>query len=163
MRAYRLYLAGSAMAFERGWMSLHQMLAARPERRGSRAARCAGAQSDYPFNRDYMVPMIYKFRSKATGDVIMLGPNGDQVLRLIGREPAAKGIIEPAAMPARDRRRCKPRSQADEAPRADNGKGADDGAGRRATRPCPCARALWPMVDMLQRAHAADEPIVWGV
>jgi hypothetical protein len=40
--------------------------------------------------------MIYKFKSKATGDVIMLGPHGDQLLRLLGREPALKGIIEPA-------------------------------------------------------------------
>ena len=30
--------------------------------------------------------MIYKFRSPATGDVIMLGPQGDQLLRLIGRD-----------------------------------------------------------------------------
>jgi cyclopropane-fatty-acyl-phospholipid synthase len=53
VRAYRLYLAGSAMAFERGWMSLHQMLAARPSGViGGGSMR--GAQSDYPFNRDYM-------------------------------------------------------------------------------------------------------------
>ena len=44
--------------------------------------------------------MIYKFKSKAAGDVIMLGPNGDQMLRLLGREPAAKGIIEVADMAA---------------------------------------------------------------
>lgn len=44
--------------------------------------------------------MIYKFKSKATGDLIMLGPHGEQVLRLMGREPAAKGIIEPASMTA---------------------------------------------------------------
>ena len=31
--------------------------------------------------------MLYKFKSKAAGDVIMLGPNGDQMLRIIGREP----------------------------------------------------------------------------
>ena len=41
--------------------------------------------------------MIYKFRCKAAGDVIMLGPNGDQMLRLLGREPAAKGIFEPVS------------------------------------------------------------------
>ena len=35
-----------------------------------------------------------------TGDVIMLAPNGDALLRAIGREPAAKGIIEPPAMAA---------------------------------------------------------------
>ena len=44
--------------------------------------------------------MIYKFKSAATGDLVMLGPQGDQLLRLLGREPAAKGIIETAAMPA---------------------------------------------------------------
>jgi cyclopropane-fatty-acyl-phospholipid synthase len=53
VRAYRLYLAGSAMAFERGWLSLHQALAARPS--GDVAAGALkGAQSIYPFNRDYM-------------------------------------------------------------------------------------------------------------
>ncbi len=53
VRAYRLYLAGSAMAFERGWMALHQTLAARPDGVvGSGPLR--GAQSQYPFNRDYM-------------------------------------------------------------------------------------------------------------
>ena len=43
--------------------------------------------------------MIYKFKSKAAGDVIMLAPTGDHLMRLIGREPAPKGIFEPAAMP----------------------------------------------------------------
>jgi cyclopropane-fatty-acyl-phospholipid synthase len=55
LRAYRLYLAGSAMSFERGWISLHQMLATRPD--GQVEARALrGAQSEYPFVRDY----IYK-------------------------------------------------------------------------------------------------------
>jgi cyclopropane-fatty-acyl-phospholipid synthase len=55
VRAYRLYLAGSAMAFERGWLSLHQVLAARPS--GDLAAGAVrGAQSQYPFTRDYMYP-----------------------------------------------------------------------------------------------------------
>ena len=45
LRAYRLYLAGSAMCFEQGWLSLHQLLASKP--RGS-------APVAYPFNRSYM-------------------------------------------------------------------------------------------------------------
>ena len=44
--------------------------------------------------------MLYKFKSRAAGDVIMLGPNGDQLLRLAGREPAPRGIFEVDAMPA---------------------------------------------------------------
>ena len=46
LRAYRLYLAGSAMSFEQGWLSLHQLLATRPMANGSSSA--------YPFTRDYM-------------------------------------------------------------------------------------------------------------
>jgi cyclopropane-fatty-acyl-phospholipid synthase len=53
LRAYRLYLAGSAMSFERGWLSLHQTLASRPSGQlGDGVLR--GAQSAYPFNRDYI-------------------------------------------------------------------------------------------------------------
>ena len=53
MRAYRLYLAGSAMSFERGWLALHQMLATRPSGRLDEGA-LRGAQSAYPFNREYI-------------------------------------------------------------------------------------------------------------
>ena len=53
LRAYRLYLAGSAMSFEQGWISLHQMLATRPDGRVSGGA-LPGAQSTYPFVRDYI-------------------------------------------------------------------------------------------------------------
>ncbi|RYF23787.1 MAG: methyltransferase domain-containing protein [Comamonadaceae bacterium] len=53
LRAYRLYLAGSALGFERGWMAVHQMLATRPDGDAATGAM-AGAQSDYPFNRSYI-------------------------------------------------------------------------------------------------------------
>ena len=53
LRAYRLYLAGSAMSFEQGWISLHQILAVRPT--GDTAVGVMkGAQSSYPFRRDYI-------------------------------------------------------------------------------------------------------------
>ncbi|MCV2371335.1 SAM-dependent methyltransferase [Roseateles oligotrophus] len=71
VRAYRLYLAGSAMSFEQGWLSLYQLLAARPngvadgvaDGVAADAATTAdlvtadglrGAQSDYRFNRAHM-------------------------------------------------------------------------------------------------------------
>jgi cyclopropane-fatty-acyl-phospholipid synthase len=40
------------VAFERGWMSLHQVLAARPSGR-VQDGPLRGAQSVYPFARDY--------------------------------------------------------------------------------------------------------------
>ncbi|MEY2657705.1 MAG: hypothetical protein RLZZ395_1447, partial [Pseudomonadota bacterium] len=53
LRAYRLYLAGCAMAFERGWLALHQIVATRPT--GDVAhGRLPGAQSDYPFSREHL-------------------------------------------------------------------------------------------------------------
>jgi cyclopropane-fatty-acyl-phospholipid synthase len=53
VRAYRLYLAGSAMSFERGWISLHQMLAGRPSGNVDEGPM-RGAQSVFPFQRAYM-------------------------------------------------------------------------------------------------------------
>jgi cyclopropane-fatty-acyl-phospholipid synthase len=53
VRAYRVYLAGSAMGFEQGWMGLFQMLASKPSR-GVADGPMRGAQSTYPFNRGYM-------------------------------------------------------------------------------------------------------------
>ena len=35
---------------------------------------------------------IYKFKSKVTGDLIMLAPHGNQVMTILGREPAAQGL-----------------------------------------------------------------------
>ena len=53
LRAYRLYLAGSAMSFEQGWIALHQVLATRPSSL-VHDTQIPGAQSLYPFSRDYM-------------------------------------------------------------------------------------------------------------
>ena len=53
LRAYRLYLAGCAMGFEQGWTSLHQILATRPDG-DLQSGTLKGAQSIYPFNRDYI-------------------------------------------------------------------------------------------------------------
>ena len=54
VRAYRLYLAGCAMCFEQGWLSIYQLLASRPD--GLIASgSMRGAQSVYPFNREHMV------------------------------------------------------------------------------------------------------------
>ena len=53
VRAYRLYLAGSAMCFEQGWISLYQMLASRPSGKVTDGPM-RGAQSEFPFNRGYI-------------------------------------------------------------------------------------------------------------
>jgi len=107
--------------------------------------------------------MIYKFKSKAAGDVIMLAPSGDALMRVLGREPAAKGIIEVADM-ARALDAIQAAIAADEAERAEAEREAQS---RGATLPAPQGvtprQRMWPMVEMLRRAQTANEPIVWGV
>jgi cyclopropane-fatty-acyl-phospholipid synthase len=58
LRAYRLYLAGCAMGFERGWIALHQMLCTHPDGR-LQSGTMVGAQSDYAFNREYMYRRVH--------------------------------------------------------------------------------------------------------
>ena len=107
--------------------------------------------------------MIYKFKSKAAGDVIMMGPSGDQVLRTIGKEPAPKGIIEPGAMPAA-MRAIEQAVAADEAARA---RAEQEAQAEGRTLPphegVSLRQRAWPLVEMMKRAHAADKEIVWGV
>jgi len=38
--------------------------------------------------------MLYKFKSKATADLIMLGEGAETVLALVGKKGQSKGIIE---------------------------------------------------------------------
>lgn len=53
LRAYRVYLAGCAMGFEHGWISLHQILA-EPNQLGRNDELDYPADSAYPWRRDYM-------------------------------------------------------------------------------------------------------------
>ena len=101
--------------------------------------------------------MLYKFKSKASGDVIMLGPNGDQVMRIVGREPAAKGIFEVDHMP----RLLAALEQAVAADEAARQQAADDEAAPRGDG-VSLRQRVWPLVEMLRRSHAAREVITWG-
>ena len=53
LRAYRLYLAGCAMAFEHGWIALHQILG-QPPATGRSDELDNPADLSYPWRRDYM-------------------------------------------------------------------------------------------------------------
>ena len=107
--------------------------------------------------------MIYKFKSKASGDVIMLGPTGDQMLRLLGREPAPKGIVEVEHMPAAIAalRAAVREAEAPTQTDADADGDADEPSGRGSG--VSLRQRLWPVIEMLERALAAKEPVVWGV
>ena len=107
--------------------------------------------------------MIYKFKSKAAGDVIMTGPAGDAVLRAIGKTPAATGIIEVDAMPAA----IAAIEQAvadDEAARARaEQEAAAEGRKLAPREGISLRQRAWPLVEAMKRSMAERADIVWGV
>ncbi|NCP38912.1 MAG: DUF1840 domain-containing protein [Rhodoferax sp.] len=111
--------------------------------------------------------MLYKFKSKVTGDVIMLQPNGERLLEIIGKrnasEPAAKGILLPGqmaqALAAIDDALAQEEAQRREAVTQ----------AQKENLPPPRLEAVTlrqralPLMDMMRQCEAVDEPIVWGV
>jgi Domain of unknown function (DUF1840) len=95
--------------------------------------------------------MLYKFRSIATGEVIMTGVRGDQLLHIIGKPPSAKGIVAPEELPAAIR-------ALERAVTADDAS-IDEPLNDRVS----LRQRAWPLVDMFKRAQAAQTAVVWGV
>jgi hypothetical protein len=100
--------------------------------------------------------MLYKFKSKYAGDVIMLEANGRKVLEIIGKDAGPKGIILPEQMPAAIAalKAAIAHEEAHDA-NAEDGVVPGDGLGLR-------QRAM-PFIDMLQRNHQNGHEVVWGV
>ncbi|HEY8881249.1 MAG TPA: DUF1840 domain-containing protein [Roseateles sp.] len=107
--------------------------------------------------------MLYRFKSKAGADVVMLGESGDAVLRLMGREPASQGILEVAALPGL--------IQALEAGVADDEaqfQRAVDAA-KAAGEPVPRRQGVslrqraWPLHELMQHSLKEKADVVWGV
>lgn len=111
--------------------------------------------------------MLYKFKSRAAGDLVMLGPQGDALMRVLGREPATRGIFEVAHLPALVARLEAAVAEAEARSAASPGGApgdAPDGGDAEAGGPAVGLRQrAWPLIEMMRRCHAAGEPIVWGV
>lgn len=100
--------------------------------------------------------MLYKFKSKNAGDVIMLEPNGRKILEIIGKDAGPKGIILPEQMPAAIA--ALQAAMVLEESHDENHDGAavpGDALGLR-------QRAM-PFMDMLRRNQQSGDEVVWGV
>lgn len=106
--------------------------------------------------------MLYKFKSQAASDLILPGPQGDALLRLLGREPTPQGIFEAGDLAAL-LQRLEAGLAALPEPSADVDDMDTDDEADDAGRPVGLRQRLWPVVDMMRRCLAAGEPIVWGV
>jgi hypothetical protein len=107
--------------------------------------------------------MLYKFKSKAAGDLIMLEPNGRRVLQIIGKDPGAQGIVLPEEMPG-----AIARLEAAIAEEEAEHKAAIEEAKAKGQVPpkfdaVSLRQRAVPFIDMLKRCSAAGKEIVWGV
>jgi len=106
--------------------------------------------------------MLYKFKSKAGADVIMTGPPGEQVLRLLGRDPAAPGIFLadqlPQAVAALEQAVAADESAFTQ--KLAEAKAAGEPAPRR--EGVTLKQRAWPLVELMRHALKDGEDVSWG-
>ena len=110
--------------------------------------------------------MLYKFKSPATGPIIMLEPNGRQILHILGKDDSAnlvKGILLPQDMPAAIAALVASVVQDDAAIQQHQEEAQKEGQDAPTPEGISLHQRAAPFIDMLQRAHKADKEIVWGV
>ena len=107
--------------------------------------------------------MVYRFKSRATGDLVMLDQHGKPLLELLGKEPHGPGILlveqMPAAVEAIQRAIA-----ADEAEQARHQQEAAD----RGDEPSEAERIslrmrMAPFLEMLRQCQHEGVEMVWGV
>jgi hypothetical protein len=109
---------------------------------------------------------MYKFKSKAAADVIMLDASGQQLLRIIGKDDTAslaQGILQPADMPAA----ITALEQAVTQEEALLAQRVQEALAKGEAPPRPEGVTLrqrtTPLIAMMRRCHSANKDIVWGV
>ena len=122
--------------------------------------------------------MLFKFKSKAASDLIMLEPDAKRLLNIIRNEAPAKGIITADQLPlaivaleaaiATDELRLAEALKAQqEASASKDGSGNGDrewgGASQAPAETVSLKRRAQPMLDMLRRSLSAQVDVVWGV
>ena len=105
--------------------------------------------------------MLYIFKSKVTGNLIMLQPNAERLLQIIGKDKSARGILLPEQLGAAIAALETALAQED----ADLKAAAQSAQGELAPRAevISLRQRATPFIDMLRRCHKAGKEIVWGV
>jgi hypothetical protein len=115
--------------------------------------------------------MIYEFKSRATGTVVMTKSAAEWILGVIGKQPGPTGIITVDQMPpaiealrkaVEDEKRAIREARRDSAHR-DEGAADDDRDGDKPSASVTHAQRAWPFIEMLVAAHDAQRDVTWGV
>jgi hypothetical protein len=108
--------------------------------------------------------MLYKFKTKNAADVIMLEPNGRQILQIIGKSPAGQGIItasETAGAITALSTALERDEQATSTPQSGATKADEEAEEQR--QPVSLRQRAAPFLELLRRAQKDGTEIVWGV
>jgi hypothetical protein len=113
--------------------------------------------------------MLYRFQSQATGDVVMLPAHAEALLHIIGKDAAPQGVLTVEDMPAA--LAALQRAIAEEEARRAHAAGAAASADEEADDIDPQAeeerpgmrQRAWPLMQMIERAAAEGQAVVWGV
>ena len=114
-------------------------------------------------------PVLYKFKSKATSDLIMLEPDGKRLLTIIRNDDSSKGILTPEQLPLAIK--ALEAAIASEEVRLADALLAQIDAGTlpqakgsfREPEAVSLKRRAQPMLEMLRRSLSAKADVVWGV
>ncbi|GBG03678.1 hypothetical protein AZSI13_30050 [Azospira sp. I13] len=104
--------------------------------------------------------MIVKFQSVATADVITFADVARALLRILGKEATARGVITPEEMPeALARLAALGHRNGDAA--QEQAEHADSGIGIEAHELVALSQRAQPFIRMIDRAHLANKPVTW--
>jgi hypothetical protein len=110
--------------------------------------------------------MIVTFQSPAAGDVIMFGDVAQRMMKLMGKEPEAKGIVTVEQLPEAIAQ-LKAAIEADKTERA--GKQDEDlpqfemGEGGVKRPYIALTQRAAPLLELLEWSLKKEKPVVWGV
>lgn len=106
--------------------------------------------------------MLYKFKSEAGGDVIMLEATGKQLLVMMGKGADAKGILLPEQM-AQAKAALEAGIALEEEAQAQRAQEAGSDSAQASPQGASLRTRAWPLVTLMERSLKAQVPIVWGV
>ncbi len=108
--------------------------------------------------------MLYEFKSRATGNLVMTQKVAERLLAIIGKAPGPTGIILPAQMPAAIQALEAAIAAERAHPQAEEADTDNDGERDPERSPAiTLAQRAWPLIDMIRTAAAAEREITWGV
>lgn len=107
--------------------------------------------------------MLYRFKSKATGDLVMLEANGKQLLDILGKDPSGPGIVLCGQMPAAIEalQAAVLRDEAEQARRRQEAEAA--GEPLPETDRISLRTRVTPFIEMLRHCMREECDVVWGV